>query len=607
MHTRATAGDLDAERLRQIVLEWQQPVYALAHRMLGNEADAADATQDVFVRLIAERHRLDPTRDVRPWLYRLATRVILNSIRDAGTRRRRESAAAMNSDEADARSAVEQAELQRVVEAEMRKLDDDDRSLVVLRFYQGLSQTEVAEALSLPRTTVQSRLQKALDLLRRGLASSGYAAAAPSLESLMQSSAAPSVPVHLSASLLSIAAQTGASSAGAGAAFTLGGLVMTKSVFAGALAVGLVSLGAGLWIGRSTLRADGASATSPMVRGNEKTFEELERMKADLARAVARAERAETERDRAARALREAAGGDAPLPASNVEPAAAARGPRSDASIDWSAFAKLFASNLDVIRLAVEGDHDLTPEQRSRLLALQMELSKVSERALEISRTPIFDREIFSDLARSLFEKPLGLSQAQADELARAGRALVDGELSHFDPNTASPAELWAARSRLRSGLEAALHDVVDDDQRSSVDDVWKVASHVLEGSETVVELGIAADNLPGEVVKNWNRAYDFTPDQSDAVDGVATTYVGEAESLLRRFGQVGSDVARLSTADAARLDDELLRLQFRMERELDPFLTPPQREQMRLRPPVVIFFRAGRAEHDHFSQGHGF
>ena len=61
-------------------------------RILGNRAEAEDATQDVFERVLRRIGDYDPQRPLRPWIYRVATRVILNRIRAARTRRAREAA-----------------------------------------------------------------------------------------------------------------------------------------------------------------------------------------------------------------------------------------------------------------------------------------------------------------------------------------------------------------------------------------------------------------------------------------------------------------------------------------------------------------------------------
>ncbi|MBI1849853.1 MAG: sigma-70 family RNA polymerase sigma factor [Planctomycetes bacterium] len=600
----------DPETLRQLVLEWQQPMYALAYRLLGNEVDAADATQEIFVRLIAERHHYDSARDFRPWLYRLATRVVLNFMRDSKTRHLREREAAMNSHRPDDRESLDRRELERVVEAALEKLPDDARSLLVLHFYTGLSKVDVAHSLSIPRTTVQSRIQKALELLRRGLVTGGYGAALPNVESIMRSAALPTVPSHVSASLLSIAAKAGASST----ALTLGGIVMTKQILAGAAMLAIASLGTGLWIGKSSLHADGprtgSASSGPDVVTSRAEFEQ---MKTELARAVARAEKAEADHTRALpdRAATEpAASRHAPTdvtrpPAASPNGVAATK--KAGSGIDWSKFGELFAANLDVIKLALTHEDQLTAEQRATLYAAASELAKVAHQANQLSKAPLFDRAIFPELAASLFGKSLDLSPAQLDELLRESRILLDGELQHFDPSTALPAEQWAARRRLRLALDDVVRNLVDENQRARLDDVFAVEAHVLNANETIVELGIAANGLQDELVNDWNHVYSFTPGQMDFVNGLANTYVQEARALLGRYGQIGDNVAPLSSSDAAQLDQLLMLLQSRMEREMDPILTPQQKEAFRSRPPVVIFFRSGIAFHDHQSSGAGF
>ena len=597
----------DHESLRQLVLQWQQPMYALAYRMLGNEADAADATQEIFVRLIAERHRYDATRDFRPWLYRLATRVVLNFMRDSTTRHQRETEAALKSHRPDDRESLERRELERVVEAELAKLPEAARSLLVLHFYNGLSKEDVAQSLSIPRTTVQSRIQKALELLRRGLVTGGYGAALPNLESLMRSAVAPTIPSHVSTSLLSIAAKAGASST----ALTLGGIIMTKQILVGAAFLAIASLGTGLWIGKSSLRADGPHTGSASPSPHDVTSRtELEQMKTELARAVARAEKAEGEHARVMhdRAATQPAASRQPSTNPDIaSPNGAAAAKASGSGIDWSKFGELFAANLDVIKLALTHEDQLTAEQRAKLYAAAAEFAKTVQQANQLAKTPIFDRSIFPELAAALFGKSLELSPTQMDELLRASRTLIEGELTHFDPAIALPVEQWAERRRLRMALDGIVRSLVDESQHSRLEDVLAVESHVLGSGERVVEIGLGMRDAPDQVVSNWDGAYSFTPGQMDFVNGVAVSYVQEAQALLGRYGQVGDNAAALSPSDAAQLDDLLLVLQFRMERELDPILTPAQRDQMRARPPVAIFFRPGNHLHDHTGSGVGF
>jgi RNA polymerase sigma factor (sigma-70 family) len=258
---------------RRLILDWQRPMYDLACRMLGNEADAADATQEIFLTVLRQLPRYDRRRPFRPWLYRLATNVIRNGIRNSRLRRERETQAAMNAQHRSEGDPLERLELERLVHGQVAKLPEALRSLILLHYYHGLTQEEAAQALSIPRTTARSRIQKALETLRRGLAASGSLAVAVDVESLMKTSAPIPVPPQVTASLMAIAADAGATAA-VTTGITVGGILMTKQVIAGAVLVGLVCLAAGYLAGRTTLRADGEPArrlAGPKSRGSRRS------------------------------------------------------------------------------------------------------------------------------------------------------------------------------------------------------------------------------------------------------------------------------------------------------------------------------------------------
>src|SRR5262245_3880823 len=89
---------------KQLVIDWQERVFNLAYRLLGNEADAADATQEVFARILENLHRFDARRPLKPWLYRVATNVVLNfrrseRARKAGEARAGEAGVAIETDQ----------------------------------------------------------------------------------------------------------------------------------------------------------------------------------------------------------------------------------------------------------------------------------------------------------------------------------------------------------------------------------------------------------------------------------------------------------------------------------------------------------------------------
>ena len=158
--------DPEFERL---VREWQQPVYGLALRMLGDPGEAEDATQEVFVRLLRNLDRYDSDREFRPWIYRVATNIVLNRIRARKTRREKEQAAARERVEALEDATVEKSELEGVVRDQLQHLEHEDRAMLVLHYYEGLSKSETATALGVRRTTLHARLDRALGRLKSGL------------------------------------------------------------------------------------------------------------------------------------------------------------------------------------------------------------------------------------------------------------------------------------------------------------------------------------------------------------------------------------------------------------------------------------------------------
>src|ERR1041385_4963975 len=116
-------GNMERAELERTIREWQGPLSNLSYRILGDEEDAAEATQEVFVRLLRRLRRFDRRRELRPWLYRLATNVVLNYRRSAGARRRREARAAMDLETTRPEpDGVERRETEEAVRRELGRL-----------------------------------------------------------------------------------------------------------------------------------------------------------------------------------------------------------------------------------------------------------------------------------------------------------------------------------------------------------------------------------------------------------------------------------------------------------------------------------------------------
>ena len=171
--TRAQGGDLTA--FNALVLRFQDAVYSLTLRMLGDPASAEDVTQDAFIRAW-QRFETFRGGSFRSWLFTIAA----NRARDELRRRGRRPSTSLDEARDDpnradldppdagptAHDLVEQAELRRALEAALRTLPDDWREIVVLADVQGLDYAEVAAVVGIPVGTVKSRLSRARGRLR---------------------------------------------------------------------------------------------------------------------------------------------------------------------------------------------------------------------------------------------------------------------------------------------------------------------------------------------------------------------------------------------------------------------------------------------------------
>lgn len=176
---RVCAGDTDA--FEALVTAYQKQVYNLALRTVGNEEDAADMTQEAFLRAYRSLGSFRGDSKFSVWLYRLTTNICIDFLRSRG-RRPTVSLTAADEDEepqeldvADNRfdpvQSLERAELRRAVQRGLASLPEDYRRILMLRELSGLSYAEIGQVLRLEEGTVKSRLfrarKKLCDFLRK--------------------------------------------------------------------------------------------------------------------------------------------------------------------------------------------------------------------------------------------------------------------------------------------------------------------------------------------------------------------------------------------------------------------------------------------------------
>jgi len=138
-------------------------VYRLALRLMRNQQDAFDLTQDTFVRALQRIDSFDGRAGIGTWLYRIATNEAMQLFRH----RRVETRHAQRVYERRDPSSAGQIPFDRVdLDDALLQLSDAHRSILILRYYQGLSYEEIAAVQDCSPGTVASRLSRARYELR---------------------------------------------------------------------------------------------------------------------------------------------------------------------------------------------------------------------------------------------------------------------------------------------------------------------------------------------------------------------------------------------------------------------------------------------------------
>ena len=178
---KAGAGDMAA--FEQLVNLYEKKIYMLAYRNLGNEQDALDVSQEVFLRVFRFLSGFKEESSFSTWIYRIAT----NLCKDFAKKRRYGSEIPLyQQDEEEEEYQIEvtdfrfnpeiEAERKEMVEELGKALDsltDRHREVLVMREISGKSYMEIAQILELDVGTVKSRISRAREKVREYLTEKG--------------------------------------------------------------------------------------------------------------------------------------------------------------------------------------------------------------------------------------------------------------------------------------------------------------------------------------------------------------------------------------------------------------------------------------------------
>ncbi|HEX6545560.1 MAG TPA: sigma-70 family RNA polymerase sigma factor [Bryobacteraceae bacterium] len=154
--TQAKAGD--AVAFERILEAHSGVVLRLAQRLLLNEADAADAAQEVFIRLHRSLSKVDAERGILPWIYRMTMNVCHDFRRARKPSVSISGVAEPVNPAATPEELVDAQERRRMMFDALATLTEREREAIVLRDLEGLTTEEVAELAGTSPATIRSQI-----------------------------------------------------------------------------------------------------------------------------------------------------------------------------------------------------------------------------------------------------------------------------------------------------------------------------------------------------------------------------------------------------------------------------------------------------------------
>lgn len=196
--TRARNGSDQA--FTSLVERYQNQVYNLCYRMLGEQEIAEDATQESFLRAYKNIERFDLQRPFLTWLLSIAAHYCIDTLR-----RRKYSFVSIDHPKCDEESQVELVDIHAInpeqalekkeeahcLQKILGSLNNIDKAAIVLRYWYGLSDSEIAKILNISKPAVKSRLYRARNQIGHQLENN-----AGSATTLLRSSFAQSLPAN---------------------------------------------------------------------------------------------------------------------------------------------------------------------------------------------------------------------------------------------------------------------------------------------------------------------------------------------------------------------------------------------------------------------------
>jgi RNA polymerase sigma-70 factor, ECF subfamily len=170
---RTLQGEPEAFNL--LVRRWERQIYGLTLRMLGRDEEAKDATQETFISAYRNLSKFRGEAKFSSWIYRIALNICNTKLRVRAKgvisldEQREASGLELAIESEELASNIQQQQVARHVRRALQGLPAEMRQVIIMKEYDGLKFSEIAEILGIPLSTVKTRMYTGLSELRKRL------------------------------------------------------------------------------------------------------------------------------------------------------------------------------------------------------------------------------------------------------------------------------------------------------------------------------------------------------------------------------------------------------------------------------------------------------
>lgn len=155
----------DGAAFKTLYYRYYQALFSFVFQRIRSQEQTKDFLQEAYTRLWQNRSRIDPSKSIRAYLYRIANNLIIDHVRKGSSERAYQSKMARSG----ATRSDEDIETKTAVEFALNNLPEKMHQVFTLSRYEGLTYAEIAEVCEVSVKTVESRMSQALQRLREEL------------------------------------------------------------------------------------------------------------------------------------------------------------------------------------------------------------------------------------------------------------------------------------------------------------------------------------------------------------------------------------------------------------------------------------------------------